>query len=193
MNKTIVIKEVRIAFCDNLVKAGKATPESKARFGANFIIQDAAGLKLVQDTVAEIGKAEFNGKPPTGKDCSFRDGDTATDKDGNVYNGFEGKWFVAAYRREDQFAPVVVDQRKQKVQPGDEFFPRAGDYVNVKVQFYSQNGKNDKKNAYGKKINASLEAVQFVRRGESFGGSTPPTDDGFEEVPFDDGDDIAGM
>ena len=186
MNTTIVLKNVRLAFSDNLVVA-KALSGGKPRYTANFIIEDDATLKAVRAAVAEITKVEFGGKALTGKDCCLRDGnDNISGKTGEVYSGFEGKFYISASRAEKLLAPKVVNGRLQDVRPGEQGFPQAGDYVNAKVSLFSINGKNDKggDKTYGKKICCGIEVVQFVRKGESFGSGAPSVD-GMEAVEED--------
>lgn len=186
MNTTIILKNVRLAFSDNLVVA-KSLSGGKPRFTANFIIEDDAMLKVVRAAVEEIAKVEFAGKTPTGKDCCLRDGnDNVSGKTGEVYSGFEGKFYLSGSRAEKLKAPLVVNGRKEAVQPGDAGFPQAGDYVNAKVSLYSINGKNDKggDKAHGKKICCGIEVVQFLRKGESFGAGAPTTD-GLDTVDED--------
>jgi len=187
MKIQIVLKNVRLAFSDNLVVA-KALSGGKPRYTANFIIEDDATLKAVRAAVDEITKAEFAGKALSGKDSCLRDGnDNISGKTGEVYSGFEGKFYLSGSRADKLGAPLVVNGRKDPVNPGDAGFPQAGDYVNAKVSLFSVNGKNDKggDKTYGKKICCGIEVVQFLRKGESFGAGAPTTDglDTVEEDP----------
>ena len=51
-----------------------------------------------------------------------------------------------------------------------------GCYVNVSIDFWAQD------NSYGKRINAQLRGVQFVKDGERLGGSVAAADD-FAPIP----------
>ncbi len=198
MNVTLKLNNVRLAFSGGLTEA-KTINGGKPRFGATFIIEDAATLKAVKEAVESIAKAEFNGKTPLGGDCAFRDGDLNIGKDDQVYKGFEGKWYVSANRAAHLGAPLILDNRKDPAtgQPRtiadklDNKFPEAGDYVNAKISFYSINGKGDKKNnpTFGKKICAQVEVVQFFAKGEAFGAGRP-TADGFDECEGPDDSDL---
>lgn len=186
MNTTIVLNNVRLAFSDNLV-IPKALSGGKPRYTANFIIEDEATLKAVRAAVAEITKAEFGGKELTGKDNCLRDGnENISGKTGEIYSGFEGKFYLSAARAEKLLAPKVTNGRLKDVRPGEQGFPQAGDYVNAKVSLFSVNGKNDKggDKLHGKKICCGIEVVQFVRKGESFGSGAPSVD-GMEAVEED--------
>lgn len=178
MNITKVVPNLRLAFSDNLVVA-KALAGGKPRFTANFIIESPESLKLVQDAINQIAKEEFGGKAPTGKDSCLRDGnDNISGKTQEVYDGFAGKFYISGSRAEKLLAPKVVDGRLNDVRPGDKGYPNAGDYVTAKLSFYSINGKNDKggDKTYGKKICCTIEVVQFIRKGESFGSAAPSVD-----------------
>ena len=62
----------------------------------------------------------------------------------------------------------------------------AGCYVNVSLDFWAQD------NAYGKRVNAQLRGVQFLRDGDAFSAGRPADSDEFEEVTEGaDADDIA--
>ncbi|MNP47458.1 hypothetical protein D3C76_1415120 [compost metagenome] len=55
--------------------------------------------------------------------------------------------------------------------------PYSGCYVNVIVDIWAQD------NSYGKRINAQLQGIQFVRDGEAFsGGGTSADASDFEEI-----------
>jgi len=192
MNIKLTLKGVRLAFSDNMTVT-KSIGGGKPRYTANFIFENVPGeLKKAKDAIAAITKAEFDsGKALTGDDLCLRDGnDNVSSKTNEVYEGFAGNFYLAAARAESQGPPLIVNGRLDPVRPGEAGFPHAGDYVNVIVNVYSQNGKGDKKNAYGRKINCSFETVQFARKGESFGGGTPPSTEGLEPEEADEIDAI---
>lgn len=186
MNKEITIKNVRLAFSDNMV-VPKALGGGKPRYTISPIFENnPTELKKVRDAIDEIIKVEFaKGKPLAAEDICLRDGNNHTNREGEIYKGFEGNFYLAAARSEKQGPPLVVNGRLEPVRPGDAGFPQAGDYVNIKVEIYSQNGVNDKKNDYGRKINCTYSVVQFVRKGESFGGGAAPSVAGLEVVEED--------
>jgi hypothetical protein len=79
--------------------------------------------------------------------------------------------------------PLVITRDKTPIVESDNIV-YAGCYVNAIVSLWAQN------NQYGKRINAQLDAVQFVRDGEPFGdgGVSPNEFDAFgdddEEFKF---------
>ena len=77
--------------------------------------------------------------------------------------------------------PVVIDRDKTPLVE-DDGKPYAGCYVNAIIRLWAQD------NSYGKRINASLEGVQFHKDGEPFGAGGVSVDefDDFEDedAPF---------
>jgi hypothetical protein len=83
--------------------------------------------------------------------------------------------FVAASAQETA-PPTVVDAARQALTERSGK-PYAGCYVNASIELWAQD------NAYGKRINATLRGVQFVRDGDSFGaGSRAAAPDEFDEI-----------
>jgi hypothetical protein len=112
---------------------------------------------------------ESNKGEPIGRDRRFlQDGDPGEEDIGNPEE--KGCWVVSA--RESK-RPIVIDNRRdpktgkpRRLDPNDERDVEriyGGCYVNVMIRPWFQN------NAYGKRVNAGLSVVQFVRDGEPFG------------------------
>ena len=90
------------------------------------------------------------------------------------YDGFAGNFFVTASAQETA-APTVIDRdRSPLTQRSGRPYP--GCYVNASLEFWAQD------NAYGKRINAQLRGVQFLRDGDSFSAGRPASSDEFEDV-----------
>lgn len=176
----IILKDVRIAF-PALFEA-KTFKESSA-YGAKFFVPvGSANYDLINKTIAEV----IRNKWPKKADVMFEE--FRMDKkafpwiDGKrvEYAGAEGNWVLTARRREQDGRPMVIDQRKHPLTAGDGK-PYSGCYVNVKVDLWAQDGDN-------KGVRCTLVTVQFARDGESFGGSKPATDDGFDDLGDTGGD-----
>ena len=67
-----------------------------------------------------------------------------------------------ALRTQDAIMKMLTEQSK----------PQPGDYVNAVIEVWAQN------NDFGKRINANLVGIQYVKQGESFGKASD--DDLFE-------------
>jgi len=104
-------------------------------------------------------------------------------EDGEYYEGYdENTWFFSAGTKVDD-APagiLVVDQKRQPL-PASSGMPNNGDYVNaiINIFAYEYEGK--------KGISASLEAIQYLRKGESF-GTAKVTVDAFDDEDMDEVD-----
>jgi len=135
-----------------------------------------------------------------GKKC-LRDGNTKLSKEGKQVEGYPGNLFLVAKNKakpviiSDRFfngAPIELDeqggawQNGTRIEPGVLGFkpevPYGGCYVNLKVEIYGMN-KPGLQGMY-----ATLMAVQYRRKGASFGGGGAPSADGFEEGDYDEGE-----
>ena len=78
--------------------------------------------------------------------------------------------------------PVVVNKnREQRISEADDII-YAGCHVNVSVSFWVQNHQQ-----YGKRINSSLEGVQFFKDSDSrFGRAPVKPEDEFEDIEEED-------
>ncbi len=161
----ITLLNVRGSFL-HIFKA-QSVNDGDPRFSANALLhkeRDAKQIKKIKDGIDQLIQEKFKGKKlPADKLC-LRDGD---EKD---YDGYEGHMFLSAANAK---RPQVVDRDKTPLTIDDDK-PASGDYVNMVVRLWAQDNK------FGKRINASLEVVQFVKQGERFG---PPPVDLDESLP----------
>lgn len=102
-----------------------------------------------------------------------RNGDT---EDGPLKPETEAMWIVKASENPDR-PPKVRDERTKVMTPA-EILKRiyAGAVVNMLIRPWAQN------NDFGKKINANLIAVQFVRDGTRIGEAAIDDDDAWDEL-----------
>lgn len=106
----------------------------------------------------------------------FRDGDLED------WDGYAGHYYISA-NAQPADRPAVLTNRKDadnkwiEAQPGGKAAPYSGCYVNATLVVWCQD------NEHGKRLNAQVKAIQFVRDGEAFGAApTDPNED------FDDDD-----
>lgn len=91
------------------------------------------------------------------------------------YEGFEeGFVFVSA---NNKAKPRVFNRDAEAITHEDEGYPYAGCYVNATVDVWAQDSAD-----YGKRINATLRGVQFVRDGDAFGGGRVAEDGEFSAL-----------
>jgi hypothetical protein len=175
----LMLNDVRLAF-PNLFKPTTVNGEGDPAYSATFILPpDHPQLALIRKVQDAVGSEKWGAKWPAVKKeleakdkLALHDGDTKSQ-----YGGFEGNFFVAS-RAKQTARPTVIDRNKAPLTEADGR-PYAGCYVNASVEFWAQD------NAYGKRINAQVRGVQFLRDGDSFGGGSPASSDEFAEVEED--------
>ena len=111
-------------------------------------------------------KAIPDGYQTVTPDLVLQDGDLKAQ-----YAGYPGNLFFNA---RSATRPTVVDRNKAQLTEADGK-PYAGAYVNALIELWAQD------NQFGKRINASLRGVQFVRDGDAFGGGAAPASE--EDFP----------
>ena len=172
----ILVKNVRLSYPHLFKKWGMNEGDTK-KFSSKFLLDKkthAADIKGMGQHLAGLMTTSFKGRIPNDK-LFFRDGDQ-TGKETSA-----GQWEIAA--SEDK-APDVINRDRSRVNEDDDIV-YAGCYVNVLIRPWAQNNK------FGKRINANLLAVQFVKDGERFSGiERPDTNEAFDDVSeeFDDGE-----
>ncbi|MFD1244790.1 ssDNA-binding protein [Paralysiella testudinis] len=82
-----------------------------------------------------------------------------------------------------RFKPIVLDKDAKTHLDSTSGKPYAGCYVNAKIDIWAQDSQ------YGKRINAGLSGVQFIRHGEAFGGGAPATEADFADLAVADDED----
>ena len=167
----IILKNVRISFAD-LFKKGSFNGE-ETKYGATFLldkVEHADSIAEIQVQIADLIKSNLKGsKVPADKLC-LRDGDEVE------YDGYAGCFSIKCSTKK---RPIVIDRDRSPLTE-DDGKPYGGCYVNASIDLWVQN------NAYGKRINSTLLAVQFAKDGEPFAdGSTGDIND-FDMITDDD-------
>lgn len=86
--------------------------------------------------------------------------------------GFEGNLYLSASSKK---RPVVVDRDRAPLTEKDGK-PYAGCYVNAILDIWAQD------NQWGKRINATLMGIQFLRDGDAFAAIPPATAEDFDNM-----------
>ena len=122
--------------------------------------EDLSGLKKACD---EAIKKKFGDNPPAGIAMPVKDGDTKTDKDGNVRPEFAGKKFVtASCKAEDK--PKVVDGELNAIIDSSAIYGGVEMRIAVNVFAWEHMGKRG--------ISLYLSNVQKTGEGTAFGANT---------------------
>lgn len=170
-NVEVTLKNVRLSF-ENVfreqVMVDKETGKTTKKFKANFLIDKSnkALINEIDDAIDEVIAAKWPSNPPKIKDekLCMRDGDDEN------YDGYAGTMYVSASNSK---RPTVVGRDKQPLVEADGII-YSGCYVNAVIRIWAQD------NEYGKRVNASLEAVQFYKKGDAFGAPPVDIDEKFE-------------
>ena len=164
----VKLENVRLSF-PHLFTAHAMEEGEQAKFSASFILDNEKHAKLIEriEKLVERLALDHWKKKVTFKSC-LRDGNDKPDMDG--YG--DGVMFLNASRKT---RPVVVDRQVNPVTEEDGVI-LAGCYVNATVRIWVQDNK------WGKRVNAELRAVQFVKDGESFGAAPVSAESEFDAI-----------
>lgn len=173
METTVKLTNVRLSFPALWQPRVGPDANSKPSYQASFILDkktNAADIEKVRAVIAGIVKESFKGKQPP-KIC-LRDGSEKPDVDG--YG--DGVMFISA--RSDKRPEVVARNMEKIIESDNKVY--AGCVVNATVRLWAQD------NNYGKRINAQLRAIQFVKDGAAFGEGAIDVTKEFTALPDDD-------
>jgi len=168
------LKEVRGAFLQ-LFTAKQVNGEGEPAFSASLIMpKTSPNVKLVNSAIEAVAKEKWGEKAAgilktlraSDRTC-LHDGDTKQD-----YEGFPDNFFVTA---RSKGRPLVLNRDKTPLTEEDGK-PYSGCYINAVIDVWAQDNK------YGKRVNASLKGVQFVKDGDAFSASAPARLDDFEDL-----------
>lgn len=168
------LKNVRLAF-PQLFEAKTVNGEGTPAFSASFILPpDHPQIKEINAAIDATAKEKWGEKTAAilkaaraaDKVC-LHDGDTKAE-----YEGYSGNLYISA---RNKTRPTVVDTNKTELGVADGK-PYAGCYVHAVLELWAQD------NNYGKRVNASLRGVQFVKDGDAFAGGGAASVDDFDDL-----------
>ena len=194
----LYIANARVSFANGLYKASAFEAGQEEKYGADFIITDTAQVYEVKPDgtkvkttlkAAELAVANdaWKGKGTTvledleASKKAYRNGNKRKNKNGEVYEGYEGNWYITA---KNKTRPTLLDAQRQPVTEEDGTI-YSGCYVNVRLSLYA-NTKPATKGVF-----AGLKGVQFAGHGDAFGGGGAARADEFDVVEGATADDIA--
>lgn len=167
----IRLENVRLSF-PHLFTAHAMEEGQEKKYGASFILDNDKHDKLLdhmEQVIERLALDTFKKKVHY-KTC-LRDGNEKPNMDG--YG--DGVMFITASRKT---RPAVVDRIRDPLTEEDGTI-YAGCYVNATIRLWVQDNK------WGKRVNAELRAVQFVKDGESFGAGPVNAEDEFDVLMDD--------
>mgnify|MGYP000011710398 FL=1 len=203
----VILRDVRLSFAHLFEAQEQENDDGTMRYTYNaaFLFDkkdDPYKNKARIQKAADEAKAKKWGSNP--KDWPKLKPEKICLRDGDLedYDGYEGQLYVSSNSPQTRPPQVVTNRRDAKTgswieaAPGQKNSPYSGCYVNAVVRLWAQDNK------HGKRINASLEVVQFLRDGDAFGAAPVNADDKFTDDMVgdvadigddDDGDDDSGL
>lgn len=193
------LKDVRLSFAHLFEpqpgifdkRTGKT---SEPRWGANFLIpkngaHGIAELAKIQAAAKEAKRAKWGDEKNWPKlkpeRLCLRDGDLED------YDGYDGHYYLSSGRQTktkdgaENPPPALVDRDKSRLEKKSGKL-YSGCFVNAIVRIWAQDDPT-----YGKRINCSLEAVQFARHGDAFGARPVDPDEAFDDITEEFASDIS--
>lgn len=183
----VTLSNVRLSF-PHLFVPQKSTDGNSENYNCTAIIEPgSANAKALAKAVEQVASDKWGAKADSiltelrkkDKVC-YRESEK-TNQSGDVYAGFEDMHWLSC---SDKVRPTVIDRDKSPLTAADGK-PYGGCYVNLIVDVWPQD------NQHGKRINASLKGVQFVKDGDAFSGGGAASVDEFDVVDAVDADDLA--
>jgi hypothetical protein len=175
-NPRLTIKNVRLAFPD-LFEA-TSFEDSEPSYKATFIFPpDHPQIQEVRKAMQQAAKTKWGEKAgdvyrslTASNRLAFRSGEDKAHLD-----GFAGNFYISS---SNKTRPTVIDRDRSPLTAKDGR-PYGGCFVNAIIEFWPQDNK------WGKRINASLAGVQFLRDGDAFSGGAAAQAEDFEDLGFD--------
>ena len=173
---TVKLNDVRLSFANALFEPQKVQGQGEAKFSASFILPpNHPGVAAIKAAMKAVAEAKWGAKAAetfmalkAGDKLALHDGDSKPQ-----YQGYKGNLFVNA---SNKIKPLVIDGNKSPL-AATSGRPYAGCYVNGSIELWAQD------NQFGKRINATLKGVQFLRDGERLAGGGVASADDFEAIP----------
>jgi len=173
----VKLNDVRIAF-PKLFKPERVGDDGELQYSASFIIpKNHPAVKDIETAIKDVAKDKWSDKADImmkkitaeNKLC-LKDGDLKAE-----YDGYAGNLFISANNKN---RPFVINRDKTQLNPDDGVI-YAGCYVNVVLDIWAMDNK------FGKRINATLSGVQFLRDGDAFAGAPRATEDDFDDLSLE--------
>ena len=171
----VLLKNVRLSF-PSLFATEVYGGEDTGKYAATFLIpkSDTKTVATIEQACKQALIEKYGeGKTPKGFKLPLVDGD---DKE---YQGYADHVCIKASTKK---RPTLVYRDKTPIVEEDGIL-YAGCYVNASIDVWVMD------NSYGKKVLASLNAIQFVKDGEAFGSGSNGADD-FDTIDDDEDDEF---
>jgi hypothetical protein len=178
----IMVKNARLLYGAALFtpqRGPEGTGEPK-HSGTFAFPKDHPAVAAIKKGFEQVSKEKWGAKAvevytmlKAGDRLCLHDGDAKADKE-----GYKGNQYIAA---SNKLRPLIIDQLKQPLD-ANSGKPYSGCFVNFEIELWAQDNK------FGKRINATLRGVQFVRDGARLAGGGVSNADDYEAIPDAEGD-----
>ena len=173
----ITLKNVRLSFPQ--IWSAKAFNEGQTpKFSANFLLDKEGNIDqidAIKKAIKQAATVHFNGEIPKGLKTFLNDGEE------KAYDGYDGAMYVSTSGKN---RPTIIDRDRTPLVEEDGK-PYAGCYVNAAISLWIMDNK------WGKKINANLVGIQFVKDGSSFGSAAVAAETIFDDISSEQAADAA--
>lgn len=171
------LMNVRLSF-PNLFEPTQVNGEGKPAYSASFLLPpDDPQIDTINDVIDKVAEEKWKAKAKTilaqmrGADkVCLHNGDMKAD-----YDGYAGYYYVSA---RNAARPLVINRDKTPL-TAEDGKPYGGCYVNAVIDVWAQD------NQWGKRVNATLSGVQFLRDGDAFAAGAPASVDEFDDLGVD--------
>ncbi len=183
-SEKIELKNVRLSFA-RIWKAQSFEEGQAPRYEATALLdptdeEHAEQIKFVKSEATRIANEMWGDK---WKGKRFLDGKSFGTENAlkEVYDGYEGMFWVRLARKSEDGRPMIVDRDKTPLTEQDGK-PYSGCYVNLTFQMWTQDNK------FGNRINGQIRGIRFVRDGAAFSAAAL----GAADDEFGDDEDVGG-
>lgn len=189
---SILVKNVRLSYA-HIFKPYTNDDDKAPKYSVQLMLPKtthAGAAKAIKAIIDKLAKEELKMSSMPPDRIFLKNGDHKVDKNPE----YKGHLIISA---SESRKPNVVNRDRSPVSEDDDIV-YSGCFANVLIRPWAQNHTK-----YGKRINAGLTMVQFVRDGDRLDGAARPDvedvfdeldDDGsFDDVGGDDGDDGLGI
>lgn len=194
----VTLKNVRLSF-PHLFEPTASIENGPKKYRATFLIDPTtesgkANIKALNAAIDKAAIGVWKTKEKADKirakldsdRSGLRDGEDATNKEGDVYAGYEGMMFIGATNGKK---PKVLRRDKSVIDSTESAEIYGGCYVNAVVSVWATNQEKHGGNG----IFATLEIVQYFKKGEPFGAAELDEDDYLDDMGDEDEDDEDGL
>lgn len=191
----ITLKKVRGSFL-HLFEPTASIENGPKKYRAAFLMdpetpEGKANIKLIEAAMDKAALGVWKTKEKADKirakldddRSGLRDGDDATNKEGDVYSGYEGMKYITATNGKK---PKVLRRDKSVIDSSEAAEIYSGCYVNAVVSVWATNLEKHGGNG----IFFTLEIVQYHSKGEPFGAAELDEDDYLEDMGEEEEDEL---